>query len=154
MPISAENRRRALQERRIAREHHIEASLHIWEREIVPDWRVVYKNPQLRKLWWQGIPTRLRGSMWEKAVGNPLALSKGEPSVAKLYFISSWLGRPLSVMSLTREACHFQQSISSSNSRPHRTRHLLNPSLYASLSSRIWSYVYRLEGYALRLGCY
>jgi len=34
------------------------------------------KNPVLRKLWWSGIPTKLRASMWESAVGNALALSK------------------------------------------------------------------------------
>lgn len=73
----AEKRRKALQERRLIREQKIEDSLHIWERDIVPDWRVVNKNPALRKLWWNGIPTKLRATMWEKAVGNALALSKG-----------------------------------------------------------------------------
>ncbi|KAF5388591.1 hypothetical protein D9757_004681 [Collybiopsis confluens] len=73
---AAEKRRKALQERRLAREKKIEDSLQLWEREIVPDWRVVHKNPQLRKLWWKGIPTKLRATMWERAVGNPLALSK------------------------------------------------------------------------------
>ncbi|KAF7971690.1 hypothetical protein HWV62_20140 [Athelia sp. TMB] len=71
-----EKRQAALQRRRLARERNIEESLHIWERDIVPDWRVVHKNPALRKLWWGGIPTKLRASMWEKAVGNALALSK------------------------------------------------------------------------------
>ncbi|TFK36995.1 rab-GTPase-TBC domain-containing protein [Crucibulum laeve] len=73
---AAEKRRRALQERRLAREKAIEDSLHIWEKEIVPDWRVIHKNPALRKLWWHGIPAKLRATMWEKAVGNELALSK------------------------------------------------------------------------------
>ncbi|KAJ3763390.1 rab-GTPase-TBC domain-containing protein [Lentinula raphanica] len=73
---AAEKRRKALQERRLAREKKIEESLHLWEKEIVPDWRVVQKDPRLRKLWWKGIPTKLRASMWERAVGNPLALSK------------------------------------------------------------------------------
>ncbi|KAJ3750773.1 rab-GTPase-TBC domain-containing protein [Lentinula detonsa] len=73
---AAEKRRKALQQRRLTREKKIEESLHLWEKEIVPDWRVVQKNPQLRKLWWKGIPTKLRASMWERAVGNPLALSK------------------------------------------------------------------------------
>ncbi|KAJ3511388.1 hypothetical protein NLJ89_g4125 [Agrocybe chaxingu] len=49
--MAAEKRRKALQERRLAREKAIEETLHIWEREILPDWRVVHKNPQLRKLW-------------------------------------------------------------------------------------------------------
>ncbi|KAF9469851.1 rab-GTPase-TBC domain-containing protein [Collybia nuda] len=73
---AAEKRRKALNERRLAREKHIEDSIHIWEKEIVPDWKVVNRNPSLRKLWWRGIPTKLRASMWERAVGNGLALSK------------------------------------------------------------------------------
>jgi hypothetical protein len=38
---------------------------------------VVFKNPELRKLWWRGIPSKLRAPLWESAVGNGLALSKG-----------------------------------------------------------------------------
>ena len=49
----------------------------LWEREIVPDWTVVQRNSQLRRLWWQGIPTKRRATMWQNAIGNPLALSKG-----------------------------------------------------------------------------
>ncbi|KAJ6503385.1 rab-GTPase-TBC domain-containing protein [Mycena vitilis] len=73
---TAEKRRRAFQERRLARERKIDESLHVWEKEIVPDWKVVHKNPALRKLWWEGIPTKLRATMWANAVGNALALSK------------------------------------------------------------------------------
>ncbi|KAL0572924.1 hypothetical protein V5O48_009037 [Marasmius crinis-equi] len=72
----AEQKRKALQDRRMAREKKIDDSLHYWEKEIVPDWRVVLVNPEMRKVWWRGIPTKLRAFMWEKAVGNPLALSK------------------------------------------------------------------------------
>ncbi|KAN0133174.1 Rab-GTPase-TBC domain containing protein [Lactarius tabidus] len=71
-----EKRRKALQERRLARELRIEQSLHIWEKEILPDWRIVHRNPAMRKLWWSGIPTKLRATMWERAVGNTLAMSK------------------------------------------------------------------------------
>jgi hypothetical protein len=80
---SEDKRRNDLQARRLARERKIEESLYVWEREIVPDWKVVHRDPALRKLWWGGIPTKLRASMWEKAVGNALALSKGT------YFFSS-----------------------------------------------------------------
>ena len=73
----AENRRKALQERRLSREKVINDSLHTWEKEILPNWRVVYRNPELRKLWWRGIPTKLRAPLWESVVGNELALSKG-----------------------------------------------------------------------------
>ena len=73
----AEKRRQALQERRLAREKIIGDSLPVWEKEILPNWRVVFKNPELRKLWWRGIPSKLRAPLWESAVGNGLALSKG-----------------------------------------------------------------------------
>ncbi|TBU49325.1 rab-GTPase-TBC domain-containing protein [Dichomitus squalens] len=71
-----EKRRQALLERRLARERRIEESIGVWEREIVPDWTVVHRNTHLRRVWWQGIPTKLRASMWQAAIGNPLALSK------------------------------------------------------------------------------
>ncbi|KAG8219538.1 hypothetical protein J3R82DRAFT_488 [Butyriboletus roseoflavus] len=71
-----EKRRKALQERRLARELRIEQSIHVWEKVIAPDWRVVHRDPALRKLWWHGIPTKLRASMWERAAGNALTLSK------------------------------------------------------------------------------
>lgn len=74
--VAEEKRRKALNERRLVRELRVEESLHIWEHEILPDWRVVNKNPALRRLWWAGIPTKLRATMWERAVGNSLALSK------------------------------------------------------------------------------
>ncbi|KAJ7631070.1 rab-GTPase-TBC domain-containing protein [Roridomyces roridus] len=72
----AEKKREALKARRLAREKKVEDSLQLWEKEIVPDWKVVHKNAALRKLWWQGIPTKLRALMWANAVGNSLALSK------------------------------------------------------------------------------
>ncbi|KAG7099641.1 hypothetical protein E1B28_001467 [Marasmius oreades] len=72
----AEKKRKALEERRMAREKKIEDSLHFWEKEIVPDWKIVLTDPAMHKVWWRGIPTKLRASMWERAVGNPLALSK------------------------------------------------------------------------------
>ncbi|TFY64498.1 hypothetical protein EVG20_g5923 [Dentipellis fragilis] len=75
--IAEEKRRQALAERRLVREQKIEESLHRWEKDIMPDWKVVDKNPALRRLWWAGIPTKLRASLWERAVGNALALSKG-----------------------------------------------------------------------------
>jgi TBC1 domain family member 14 len=86
-----EKRRKALQERRLMRERNIEASLHIWEKEIVPDWSVVHRDPTLRKLWWKGVPTQLRASMWEKAVGNALAISKGDIAIsgAKIIFVDN-----------------------------------------------------------------
>lgn len=98
-----EKRRKALQERRLARELKIEQSIYIWEKEILPDWRVVHKNPNLRRLWWNGIPTKLRASMWQQAVGNALALSKGGCCIYKplsiLYANRDYVSRQLQELS-------------------------------------------------------
>jgi hypothetical protein len=72
-----EKRKQELVKRRQAREQTIEESIPHWQKEVIPDWRRVIREPPLRHLWWQGIPPKLRGQLWEKAVGNPLQLSKG-----------------------------------------------------------------------------
>ncbi|TDL28056.1 RabGAP/TBC [Rickenella mellea] len=74
--LAEEKRRKALQERRLAREKEVESSTEIWEKEVLPDWRHAVKTPRLRQLWWNGIPPKLRSQLWEKALGNALALSK------------------------------------------------------------------------------
>lgn len=87
--LLAEKRRKAFAERRIAREKGIEDSINLWQKEIIPDWRIVHRKPHLRKLWWQGIPGKLRANLWESAVGNPLALSKGKFNQHKWYCLHS-----------------------------------------------------------------
>lgn len=43
-------------------------------------------NPELRashrKMWWNGIPPRLRGEVWQKAVGNDLEVTEGTFKIA------------------------------------------------------------------------
>ncbi|KAG8766333.1 hypothetical protein FRC15_006464 [Serendipita sp. 397] len=71
-----EKRKEDITKRRQARERAIEESVAKWEADIVPDCRKVLRDPELRRIWWRGIPTKLRGHLWEKAVGNPLQMSK------------------------------------------------------------------------------
>jgi hypothetical protein len=80
---AAEERRKAeLDERRRSREMSVDETIVFWEREIVPDWRAAMRKPNLRRAWWNGIPTKLRGKMWLLAIGNGLALSKGDGHVS------------------------------------------------------------------------
>ncbi|CEL54275.1 TBC1 domain family member 14 OS=Homo sapiens GN=TBC1D14 PE=1 SV=3 [Rhizoctonia solani AG-1 IB] len=65
-----------LEQRRLARERAVEDSLHIWKREVLPNWKDAIRKPRIRQMWWRGIPTRLRGEMWINAIGNGLAISK------------------------------------------------------------------------------
>jgi hypothetical protein len=75
--ILEEKRAEELQKRRRVRENAVEASIPRWQKEVLPDWKVVLKDPSLRHMWWQGIPTKMRGQLWEKAIGNTLQMSKG-----------------------------------------------------------------------------
>ncbi|KAG8782495.1 hypothetical protein FRC12_020756 [Ceratobasidium sp. 428] len=74
---AAEQRKKQeIEERRLAHERTVEDSIHIWRKEVVPNWREAVRKPHLRALWWRGIPTKLRGQMWICAIGNGLAISK------------------------------------------------------------------------------
>ncbi|KAF8514755.1 rab-GTPase-TBC domain-containing protein [Gautieria morchelliformis] len=74
--LAERRRREELEARRLAREFSVEANTWLWERAVVPDWKKAMKDPNLRKLWWNGVPTKLRSAVWERAIGNGLALSK------------------------------------------------------------------------------
>ncbi|KZO95461.1 RabGAP/TBC [Calocera viscosa TUFC12733] len=51
-------------------------TLEVWEKQVMPDIAAATKDKKLRKLWWNGVPPKLRGRIWAATVGNPLALSK------------------------------------------------------------------------------
>lgn len=72
-----EKKKKAREERRLARETAVEESIPVWEQTILPNWKSAVRDPKHRNMWRQGVPPKLRGSVWEKAIGNGLALSKG-----------------------------------------------------------------------------
>lgn len=71
-----QQKRKVREDHRLARERAVEHSIEIWEKSIIPDWKNAVKDTKLRRLWWNGVPPKLRGVVWEKAIGNSLALSK------------------------------------------------------------------------------
>ncbi|KZT54652.1 RabGAP/TBC [Calocera cornea HHB12733] len=60
----------------VEREKKRAEALEIWEKQVMPDIAAATKDKKLRKLWWNGVPPKLRGRIWAATVGNPLALSK------------------------------------------------------------------------------
>ncbi|KAI4287710.1 MAG: hypothetical protein L6R35_003030 [Caloplaca aegaea] len=46
----------------------------IWEEHVLPNWDQATREPRTRELWWRGIAPRSRAKVWQKAVGNDLAL--------------------------------------------------------------------------------
>jgi hypothetical protein len=69
--------------RRLEKEKRLAMSVHAWERLMSEGETGIAnirrgKSPELRRMWFEGIPGHLRGKAWSLAIGNPLALSKGE----------------------------------------------------------------------------
>ncbi|KKK17602.1 hypothetical protein ARAM_003228 [Aspergillus rambellii] len=48
----------------------------IWDDYVYPNWDQAVSETRTRELWWRGIPSRIRGSTWQRAIGNELALSE------------------------------------------------------------------------------
>ncbi|KDQ15725.1 hypothetical protein BOTBODRAFT_173797 [Botryobasidium botryosum FD-172 SS1] len=74
--LADEKRKEAAQAKRDARERAVEETQPIWEQQIIPNCRAVLRDPRLRAIWRNGVPSKLRGKVWSLAVGNGLALSK------------------------------------------------------------------------------
>ncbi|UJR26967.1 hypothetical protein I4U23_008274 [Adineta vaga] len=69
---------------KIKREEFVSKSLKIWTQEILPYWdkyESVHNCPDLAlnakayKLWWHGLPPRIRGKVWKMAIGNELGIT-------------------------------------------------------------------------------
>ncbi|KAI1906283.1 hypothetical protein LOZ65_006873 [Ophidiomyces ophidiicola] len=48
----------------------------IWDEYVFPNWDHAIKEPRTRELWWHGITPRSRGAVWQRAIGNGLALTE------------------------------------------------------------------------------
>ncbi|KAH8928832.1 RabGAP/TBC [Atractiella rhizophila] len=67
--------------RRMSREMRLDAARGSWEREVLPNWKIVLRDEPhskyLRDLWWKGtMPPRHRGRLWSLCIGNALAIGK------------------------------------------------------------------------------
>jgi len=74
-----QQRIKKLQVARLEREKRLALLTPQWEALLSsPDFSAnkVRTDPVLRKLWFNGIPPRLRGEAWSKVIGNPLQLGK------------------------------------------------------------------------------
>jgi hypothetical protein len=71
--------RKLREQKRLEKEKKLAISVPQWEALLGSDFSVnkVKENEVLRKLWFEGVPSHLRGKAWSAAIGNPLAMSKG-----------------------------------------------------------------------------
>lgn len=65
--------------KRLEKERKLAMNTPKWETLLGSDFSAhkVKGDPELREMWFEGVPGYLRGKAWSLAVGNPLALSKG-----------------------------------------------------------------------------
>jgi hypothetical protein len=45
----------------------------------------------VRELWWMGLPTNVRGKVWQMAIGNDLNITHGELACFLLFFLGLFL---------------------------------------------------------------
>ncbi|CAF0853142.1 unnamed protein product [Didymodactylos carnosus] len=68
---------------KLKREEFVSTSLKIWTNEILPYWKKYgikhdkenSINVKATKLWWHGLPPRIRGKIWKMSIGNEMALT-------------------------------------------------------------------------------
>lgn len=77
LSVCLEKRKAAkVNELQCARDDTKASLLRIWEEHVLPNWDEVIRQPRTRELWWRGIAPKSRGEVWQRAVGNDLALTE------------------------------------------------------------------------------
>ena len=75
-----------VQQEALARENATRIKAEYWSSLLLPNWATEMTNPELRaghrKMWWNGIPPRLRGQVWQRAIGNDLEVTEATYNVA------------------------------------------------------------------------
>nr|XP_053654628.1 TBC1 domain family member 14-like [Cherax quadricarinatus] len=56
-------------------EEQLAAAVATWNNEILPKWDTMHTHKKCRELWWQGLPSCVRGKVWKLAIGNDLNIT-------------------------------------------------------------------------------
>lgn len=56
-------------------EEQLAVAVATWNSEILPKWDAMHTHKKCRELWWQGLPSCVRGRVWEMAIGNDLNIT-------------------------------------------------------------------------------
>ena len=77
IPRSLERRKAAeVADSQCAKDDTKSALLRIWEEHVLPNWDHVIREPRTRELWWRGVAPKSRAQVWQKTIGNDLALTE------------------------------------------------------------------------------
>lgn len=64
------------QKKRLKKEEFMRKSAEVFLKEIIPNWETMSKSKRAIKYWRKGLPSRVRGIVWELAIGNDLKITE------------------------------------------------------------------------------
>ena len=73
-----EEHARAVAMRAQPRERFLEMATLVWKDEVLGSWEAECRSRRTLMLWWEGIPSALRGRVWALVIGDPLGLAETE----------------------------------------------------------------------------
>ncbi|XP_050532350.1 TBC1 domain family member 12-like isoform X2 [Daktulosphaira vitifoliae] len=61
---------------KLKNEERLASVTQIWNQEIIPNWNTMSQTKRCRDLWWNGLPSSVRGKVWSLAIGNDLFINE------------------------------------------------------------------------------
>ncbi|KAG6008098.1 hypothetical protein E4U21_004980 [Claviceps maximensis] len=71
-----ERREAARRSNAVSKDNTADSLMHIWENDIIPRWNDAIRERRTRDMWWRGVASRSRGTVWTRAIGNELGLTE------------------------------------------------------------------------------
>ena len=93
--LEAHARRVAL--RAQPRESFLEMASQIWKEEVLPDWPAMRTGKQTLMLWWEGLPSEIRGDVWTLAINSAASAASAGPDRSQPFEIVEALVEPTDV---------------------------------------------------------
>uniref|UniRef100_A0A6A7G0G3 TBC1 domain family member 14 n=1 Tax=Hirondellea gigas TaxID=1518452 RepID=A0A6A7G0G3_9CRUS len=60
---------------RLRQEAETAHNVAVWTEDVIPQWSSKRDSKKCRELWWKGVPSCVRGKVWQLAIGNQLNVS-------------------------------------------------------------------------------
>ncbi|KAL3275588.1 hypothetical protein HHI36_020343 [Cryptolaemus montrouzieri] len=68
--------REKLEKKQLRQEERLTNAAKHFTQLVLPNWETMKMNKKTRELWWQGLPSNVRGKVWALAIGNELNLTQ------------------------------------------------------------------------------
>ncbi|XP_076034464.1 TBC1 domain family member 12-like isoform X2 [Oratosquilla oratoria] len=67
--------RRKAQVAQLKQEEQVSSAVAVWNNEIIPKWDTMHSHKRCQDLWWQGLPSCVRGKIWRLSIRNELNIT-------------------------------------------------------------------------------